>query len=563
MTNSTEYKIGKAAAAVVLKSAKDEKAAITWITARRIRKQTKKRLSFSGSVVFDKKTAKHIEKDILPIVDEITELLDLNPYRKAYDISMVNPSLASVMNKRLEITGFSADVPVFLALLSAALNIPMAQNFVATGHIASEDGDVRPVDSLNSKIDAAKMTKGIERFILPAIDADISRKNWQQQELQQQADIIPYARNFFDMVQVSHLYQALPVVFSERDIIIASLENSYFDLSVKLKDEKKGNFNRILRNLTEKVEQHFWEILGSDANAGDIDNVRKMLLARIEYQIRIKQYPKRFGRKLLQIILAVPGTIRRIRLNGELIDIQLYFQLCQFADKDDLTEDSRYLRDVLEGRTGQLDSREFINNSEIEKRNPGINDLETIFFQISEDQLSKIISQPIDEAKANYILDKITVESAEQFFERITSFYIHLISHTAMAPAGIDRQALESSALQLLQRAFSNNGGQEAALYEAINGYSGGMNFILNQLTEQFKFEQRTGHVNSVLSRIIDQTNIEERIEFTRKLLEYLRQWLPSEIRNRPASTLIDRYQEIIKAYVSSLDRLKQTFRRF
>jgi len=89
------------------------------------------------------------------------------------------------------------------------------------------------------------------------------------------------------------------------------------------------------------------------------------------------------------------------------------------------------------------------------------------------------------------------------------------------------------------------------------------MSFILNQMTEQFKFEQKTGYINSVLSRLVDQANIEERIVFTKKLLEYLRQWLPQEIRNRPASTLVDRYQEIIKAYVSSLDRLKQTFRRF
>lgn len=556
MMEKTEHITGKTAAAVVLKSAEDEKAAVTWITAKCKRKYTRKRLFFSGSVIFDKKTSKHIEKDILPLVDKITQSFEPDQNQRAYEISIVNPSVASVMNKGLEITGFSADVPVFLALLSAALNIPMAQDFVATGHIASADGDIRPVNSLYPKITAAKMTEGIKRFILPDVDSDISRENWQQQELQQQADIIPYAKNFLDMIQVDHLYQVLPVVFSERDIVIASLENDFFDLSVNLKS-KKGNFGQILSVLTDESERHFWGVLGNDANAGDINNVKKLLLARVGYQIRKKQYPNGFGRKLLQTILAVPGVIRRTRLTGELVDIQLYFQLCQFADKGDLAEDSRYLRDVFEGRTWQQDSRE------VEKEDLGTGDLESVFFQIGEDQLSKKISQPIDEAKATYILDKITVDSAEQFLEQITSFYIHLISHTALAPAKINRQSLESSALQLLQRAFANNGSQEAALHEAKNGYSGGMSFILNQMTEQFKFEQKTGYINSVLSRLVDQANIEERIVFTKKLLEYLRQWLPQEIRNRPASTLVDRYQEIIKAYVSSLDRLNQTFRRF
>lgn len=89
------------------------------------------------------------------------------------------------------------------------------------------------------------------------------------------------------------------------------------------------------------------------------------------------------------------------------------------------------------------------------------------------------------------------------------------------------------------------------------------MNLIVNQMTDQFKFEQKTGYINSILTRLIDQTNINERVDFTKKLLEYIGPWLPKEIRNRPASTLIDRYQEIIKAYVNSVDRLKQTFRRF
>jgi len=190
-------------------------------------------------------------------------------------------------------------------------------------------------------------------------------------------------------------------------------------------------------------------------------------------------------------------------------------------------------------------------------------DLQKIFSQISSEQVSKKISQPIDHARAVYIVDKITVDTTEQFFKTITSFYLHLISHTALAPAEVDPDQIEASALQLLQRAFSNNGGENAARTEAFTGNTGGLRVIFDQMTEQFKFEQKTGYINSILSRAVDQESISERVEFTTALLEYLRPWLPAEYKDRPPATLIDRYSEIIKCYVSSLDKLKQTFRGF
>ena len=122
---------------------------------------------------------------------------------------------------------------------------------------------------------------------------------------------------------------------------------------------------------------------------------------------------------------------------------------------------------------------------------------------------------------------------------------------------------MRSSALELVRRAFANNGGLEAACQEGLNGFNGGMNLVLNQMTEQLKFEQKTGYINSVLARVVDQADYEQRILFTEKLLQYIGPWLPPEVKNRPASTLVDRYPQIITAYVESLDRLQQKLRIF
>ena len=555
--------IGRVPTVLVFKSDSDQKAVVTSIVAKCCRKRSRKRLFFIGKAEFDSKTAKHINKDILPLVDNILQELNPDSKQKAFEISIVNLSIASVMDTGMEISGFSADAVVFTALLSAALDIPLAQDFVVTGHIASADGDIRAVKSIDSKIDAASQCPGIRRFIYPAFDPDGSRENFQGGQLEDEKAIIPHARSFFKMIQVDNICQLLKTILDERDIVIASFEGDYFTACRDFGDQ--GSYiEQTLAFFTEGNEKRFWHNIEISALRGDIEDIRELLCARVRYQIRQKQYPPGFGRKLLRIILSVPTTARRTQLADELVPIDLYFKLCQFVGIDDLKEDSRYLRDIFEGIAGTIDGKRLLDDDlEIREGKISRSDLQKIFSQISSEQVSKKVSQPIDHARAVYIFDKVTVDSTDQFFKTITSFYLHLISHTALAPAEVNPDQLEASALQLLQRAFANNGGENAARTEAFHGNSGGLRFIFDQMTEQFKFEQKTGYINSILIRAVDQESIDERIEFTKALLEYIEPWLPAEYKDRPASTLIDRYQEIIKCYVSSLDKLKQTFRRF
>ena len=558
-----KYIIGRVPTVLVFKADDDQKAVVTSIVAKCCRKRSRKRLFFSGKAEFDSKTAKHITRDILPLVDNILQELNPDSKQKAFEISIVNLSIASVMDTGMEISGFSADAAVFTALFSAALDIPLAQDFVATGHIASTDGDIRAVKSLDSKIAAASQCPCIKRFIFPAFDSDGSREGFQGGQLEDEKAIVPYGRSFFKMIQVENICQLLKTVLDERNIVIASLEGNYFTTCQNFKDQGSC-IEQALAFLTEGNEKRFWHNIEISALRADIEDLRELLQARVRYQIRKKEYPRNFGRKLLQIILSVSTAARRTQLAVELVPIDLYFKLCQFTGKDDLKEDSRYLRDVFEGRTGTIDNKQLLDdNLDIREGKISKADLQRIFSQISAEQVSKKISQPLDHARAVYIVDKITIDSTEQFFKMITSFYLHLISHTALAPAEVDSDQLEASALQLLQRAFANNGGENAARTEAFHGNAGGLRFIFDQITEQFKFEQKTGYINSILVRAVDQESIAERIEFTTALLKYIEPWLPAEYKNRPPSTLIDRYQEIIKCYVSSLDKLQQTFRRF
>ena len=131
---------GRANMVLVFDYGEDSTAVITSLGARICEHDHKERIRFTGTVTFSEKTAKHILEMILPVADSIFNSLDLP--EKCFEISAVNIGAASVNDIGLNISGFSADVSMLLAILSAVLQIPVSGSLVSTGHIASPDGQI-------------------------------------------------------------------------------------------------------------------------------------------------------------------------------------------------------------------------------------------------------------------------------------------------------------------------------------------------------------------------------------------------------------------------------------
>ena len=65
-----------------------------------------------------------MENIILPIIDRIIYTLDLD--RMNFEISAVNLGAASARDVGIDVSGFSADLPIILAMLSSPLQIPVS-----------------------------------------------------------------------------------------------------------------------------------------------------------------------------------------------------------------------------------------------------------------------------------------------------------------------------------------------------------------------------------------------------------------------------------------------------
>jgi len=79
-------------------------------------------------VTFDNPIFDHLSRNVLGVVDRIGQLLGVK--RRSFEIEVVTPGVASMSELPVSISGFSADAPVFLALMSASLGMPLRQDAV-------------------------------------------------------------------------------------------------------------------------------------------------------------------------------------------------------------------------------------------------------------------------------------------------------------------------------------------------------------------------------------------------------------------------------------------------
>ncbi|MBW7939201.1 MAG: hypothetical protein H3C63_10490, partial [Candidatus Omnitrophica bacterium] len=176
----TPKAIGKTRAALVVTTGTQAVAVITEVTAQAINDGNTERLRITGPAQWDPQIQQHIEETVLECVQRILKKVNITV--NGFEISIANLNVSSTQNRPTTISGFSADLPIFLAALSAATQVPLPQNMVATGHIADPNGHTRLVHHLPEKIEAAAQ-QGITHFIHPALDTDPSLENLTPREL--------------------------------------------------------------------------------------------------------------------------------------------------------------------------------------------------------------------------------------------------------------------------------------------------------------------------------------------------------------------------------------------
>lgn len=548
--------IGRAKTVLVFGEGPDARAVVSAVVARVRSDSQPERLWVTGPVRLHPTTLDHLQQILIPILDRL--LLGLGQSCKNYTLSLVNVGAASAQDLGVEITGFSADVPIFLAMLSAALSLPLTATLLTTGHLASTDGDIAMVRALDVKIAAAVAHPEIRGFLYPSLESDRSLEVLAPQERERISKAILSVRDRLTLLPIQDIDQLVRQVFSPSALLLSGLQQGYF--FQKPPSSSAGPMDRLVQYFLQQSEQRFWSVLEQKLLTGRIRLARRLITARMQAQKRQKQYPTGLGRRLWTLIQSLPPATRCLKLVQPLLSMYRYLELARLAGPADQEDLKILFRAVFEANSQVPSSVPIPAISSLPLKDSST--LQTLLAEINGQTLAVRLGRGIDAARATYVLEAVTVKTREAFHAILQAFYRHLLRHTRLPSlAEGSPELVGSEALALLERSFAQTGGYSTAWAEAREGTAGGLRRILDQMTEQFKREAYQRHVNYVFKQTLDPLDWSARVALVRTLLEQLAPQLPMEFHACSPEQYAQNYEVLVQAYVDGLDRVINVLR--
>ncbi|MCK4341190.1 MAG: hypothetical protein KAY37_05640 [Phycisphaerae bacterium] len=551
--------IGRARTALVFGQGDDAQAVTTAVVASVRDDTSPKRVRVPGPVVFVSPVIRHVTEVILPIVDRITTLLGLP--RLKFTLTAANLGAASTANLGFEVSGFSADLPVLLALLSASLQMPIPLDMVATGHVASKAGDFAAVEAIPAKLAACSGDPTVRRFIYPAPPSDRSLETLAPSEWQRIQTAVAEASEKIRTIVVGNVADLVQKIFDDDMIVMASLRGGFYVASVPSEDHADA-VGRAAHHLSQGNECRFWTALGRYLMAGDSGAAHTLLKAWAAYHVDRQKYPAGFGSRLLQLVRSLPPAVRRLRTTFPLLSARDCIALSQFAGDSD-HEDISPLYDAALGKNAKPPpvSPTKQDAEGVPDGDTATKTLEVVLEAIDPLHVAEQVAVPIDSARIGYTLDSTVASSYDEFSDVITSFYLHVLRRTGVVAGSVIPQSVAAAALDLLDRAFTRIGGSPAAFAEARDATRGGLRYVLDLMADRYKYEEQAKYVRGVLAEALDPLDWNMKVAFMRALLKRLAPHLPSEIRSQPPARFAKNWEKIVQAYTQSFGQIQSLLR--
>jgi len=533
----------------------DGKGVVTSIHTRLIDQESTSRVTITGDVRVEPEIISYVNDTILGIVETISQVL--NQGKSFFEIVIKNIDATAIHNMGLAVTGRSADAAFFLSMFSACLQLPIRQDSVFTGQIITQEGYLSPVSEIPKKIEAAAKDRRIQRFIYSELGQDNSLRT-----LAPDADkkIRQALRVFSDHVKptpVGDINELARVAVSEEDVCRASLRSGFFSIP-KPTDADQTPVGLLAGYLLDSNDSRFWKFLVRHLLEQQLDDAKDLLKIYIDYHICLASYPQGFGQRLQQLLISIPPRVRRKRGFAPLITMKSYIEIAQYAQKEN-HQDLKTLHETIFDQTRP--SSVFSSKATSPDKSQSDTLLQHFLVEPSPEHLAREVLISIDNGRASYTVDRVTVETYEEFLESIASFYAHLLRYKDQVSGVVNTRHVGPDALDLLKRTFSNYGDEKAAYVEATSGAQGGLRYIFDLMTQRLKAEERDKYVRMVLKTAIDPLDFETKTTVIQVLMNQLGSALPDDIRSQPPEKFATNYDIIIEAYAKSLEKLIETIK--
>lgn len=477
------------------------------------------RLRFSGSIPISPATKQHIRRILLPAVDNITTSLGL----PKSNIDIITKTPPHLTERNFVIQGHSADLPIFLGILSAATGQVILPKHAATGKICSKQGELQAIDSLETKIWAAMEHPNVETVLYTGNESIGDHHT-------------------LECLRVTSLFQAVQTAFKEK--LISSLENGYFYPSPPT--QNVSPLEQIAAFLSQGTPESVLERIHYWLRNSDIKTASRLVDAFTVYCQSKGAYPKRLGAGLIKIHRQVNPTLQRELAEHSLISQIQALKLAKLGTEDDFQDIYNLFKLTL-------------GKHEISKPQPKpkpSKELDAILEHCSPEFLAKTIGIPVDEARMTFTLPSVRVRSNAQFQKTITAFYMHFHDRLEELAPTITQMQLTKNAHKWVEDGFHKQGGFDAAFQEARFPIQGGLRFIFDYLCDYEKQKRIQEHINFLLKTEVDHRGFPFKTAFIKSFLTRFHAYLPGEIQGKPPEQYANHFKAIIQSYINSQSQL-------
>lgn len=556
MTRSQTQSVGTTRAVLVHGRGDEQKGVIVSVTAQAELKKTMlaanegeqdQDVVVVGPTKVDDRLIDHYTTNVAAMVNTLLSLMLIGPRR--FSLSFSNTAAASSQDRHNTIRGYSADAAVFLAMVSAALQVPIRIGVLATGHLCSLVGVLGMVRALFAKFSAVAADPQTSLFLYPPTDnslATLSPEEAARNEIERIR-----AMRHVESVVVSDVAELLQLSIDEHEAIIAGLNHHCPGFRI----EGAENPLSTAANFFICRDQPRMEgILNRTLRNGEFETFQRVLRADLEAHAEDRSYPEGRGEGLWQCIRALSPTRRR-QIEFPLVPTSLLCRVGVNATPSD-EEDLRRLLDANFGN-GCIQRAETEQASERDV----IDTVDGVLQRIHPDALNEKFAGPIDEAIRTYRDGPLEVKSHIDFNDDQVGVIAHVAQHTGLLPLMSD-ELMGAESHRIYEAAFAGDGGIESAEREARFPSRGGLRFVHQRVGDQIRDELTTQYVRRCISEVVDPFDEDERTRFLRVLLERIRDLLPAPLRERPVTDFVNDIDTLLRAYAAACGNLAQTLRR-
>lgn len=185
-------------------------------------------------------------------------------------------------------------------------------------------------------------------------------------------------------------------------------------------------------------------------------------------------------------------------------------------------------------------------------------DLNAILAMLDEENIAKAVTIPHAIAREQYKLQKITVQSFEEFRNEIGRYYSYQIGATV--PGGkvfMSEWLAKGYAEKIVDSAFSKIGGLEGAYKMAEKGINGGLKPIIDSIYMAIVREQEENYIEDILTRCINPMSWNDKVTFMEQFLIKFGGPLSSGKPIKNAMEVAPHYKDFIKFLMEKVHTIR------